>query len=79
MFFRFVHYKTFFISFIIGIISQVLTNAHKVKITVYPTPETYAKILYKDKADNCYRYEQEIVKCPPKKTSIFNIPIQNTN
>jgi hypothetical protein len=75
MFLKFIHLKTFIISFILGLSIMVFTNAHKKKIYVYPTPETVDNLLYKDKADNCYIYKQSIVKCPtPKK--IFNIPLQ---
>ena len=31
----------------------------------YPTPENSGKIVYKDKADVCYKYEAKEVTCQP--------------
>lgn len=45
-------------------------------IYVYPTPENVDKILFKDKADNCFRFEEEEIKCPTDSTLISTIPIQ---
>jgi hypothetical protein len=76
MFFKYIHIPSLIISFLIGIALMIITNAHKKKVYVYPTPETYSKLLYTDKVGNCYRYKQSILDCPVKKT-IFNIPIQS--
>jgi hypothetical protein len=45
-------------------------------IYVYPTPDNQNKILYKDKTDNCFKFNAEEVDCPDDKTKIKNIPIQ---
>jgi hypothetical protein len=46
-------------------------------IYVYPTPENVSKLQYKDKADNCYAFNYEEVKCPTNKNEISRIPVQN--
>jgi hypothetical protein len=45
-------------------------------IYIYPSPENLDKILFKDKADNCFLFKEEVVECPKDKTTIFGIPIQ---
>jgi hypothetical protein len=45
-------------------------------IYVYPTPENIDKILFRDKADNCFQFSEEIVECPKDKNKIFTVPIQ---
>ena len=45
-------------------------------IYIYPSPENVNKVLFKDKADNCFLFEEEVVECPKDKTTIFGIPIQ---
>jgi transposase len=48
----------------------------KKKISVYPTPSNIESLQYKDKADNCYEYSMEKVKCPSNKSKINHIPVQ---
>jgi hypothetical protein len=46
-------------------------------IFIYPTPENVDRIIFKDKADNCFAFEPVEVDCP-KDASLFGvIPIQN--
>jgi len=45
-------------------------------IMVYPTPENVDKILFKDKADNCFTFEETEVDCPSDESLISQIPIQ---
>jgi hypothetical protein len=47
------------------------------KIYIYPTPENADKILFKDKADNCFYFDEQEVKCPEDESLISTIPIQN--
>ena len=46
-------------------------------ILMYPTPENAGKIVYKDTANVCYKYNKEEVKCPANKTKIKQMPIQH--
>jgi hypothetical protein len=45
-------------------------------IYIYPSPENVNKILFKDKAENCFYYKEQIVECPRDESLITNIPIQ---
>ena len=46
------------------------------KIYVYPTISNVGKVQYKDKADNCFVYKENEVKCPLDKSMISDIKIQ---
>jgi hypothetical protein len=45
-------------------------------IYIYPSPETVGRVLVKDKADNCFYYEEQIVDCPSDESQISSTPIQ---
>jgi len=45
-------------------------------IYIYPSPENVDKILFKDKAENCFYFEETSVKCPNDVSLISKIPIQ---
>ena len=38
--------------------------------------ENVNKIIFKDKADNCFMFEEEVIDCPEDVTKISTIPIQ---
>jgi len=46
-------------------------------IYVYPTPENVDKILFKDKANNCFQFDEMSVDCPTDISNIFSVPIQS--
>ena len=49
--------------------------------TLYPTPQNAGKVVYRDNAENCYKYEAKQVKCPKNKEGPQPIvtPIQHVN
>jgi len=66
----------FLISFCLGIFFVYVLGPEMKTIYVYPTPENINKILFKDKANNCFKFVEEIVQCPKNKKLIETIPIQ---
>tara|TARA_Y100000385_G_scaffold281789_2_gene335186 strand:- start:15 stop:245 length:231 start_codon:yes stop_codon:yes gene_type:complete len=74
-FFKIINLKFFLLALFIGLIYMYFNDDRK-KIIIYPTTSNFDKIEYKDRADNCFKYNLKEVKCPAKKTSIKNIPIQ---
>tara|TARA_B110000093_G_C12972471_1_gene413720 strand:+ start:9731 stop:9928 length:198 start_codon:yes stop_codon:yes gene_type:complete len=63
-------------SFVIGLLVVYLWGPEVKKIVVYPTPDNVGKVHYKDKADICYEYTANELKCPDEKDKIKEIPIQ---
>tara|TARA_B100001175_G_scaffold257907_1_gene226345 strand:- start:912 stop:1157 length:246 start_codon:yes stop_codon:yes gene_type:complete len=74
-FFKIINIKVFLVSLFIGLVFMYFDNDKK-KIHVYPTPSNINSVEFKDKADNCFEYNMEKVKCPSKKSEINNIPVQ---
>ena len=77
MLFNYISLPTFLISFAIGLLFIYFIGPEMKTIYIYPSPENVDKILFKDKADNCFYFEEEIVECPKDRNLISKIPIQS--
>jgi hypothetical protein len=45
-------------------------------VFIYPSPENVDKVLFKDKADNCFSFQEEVIECPKDESLISKIPMQ---
>jgi hypothetical protein len=72
----YISFKIFFVSFAIGLLFVYLIGPEIKTIYIYPTPENVEKILFKDKADNCFYFEPDVLECPKDSTLISTIPMQ---
>jgi hypothetical protein len=77
MIFNFINLYVFLISFAIGIFFVYLYGPDMKTIYIYPSPENVDKILFRDQAENCFRFEPIQVECPKNSSLINEIPIQN--
>ena len=66
----------FIISFLLGLLFIYILGPKQKIIYIYPTPENVNKILFHDKADNCFQFDEMNVECPTDISNIFRIPIQ---
>lgn len=73
--FKIIDIRIFLIALFIGLIYIYIDTAKK-DIKVFPTPSNIENILYRDKAQNCYKYEILETKCPENKSNIKDITIQ---
>ncbi len=73
---RYISISAFLISFTVGLFFIYILGPEMKDIYIYPSPETVNKVLFKDKADNCFYFEEEEVKCPSDPSQISSIPIQ---
>ena len=73
--FKLINIKYFLLALFVGLI-YIYFNDDRKKIIIYPTTSNFDKIEYKDKADNCFKYNLKEVKYPDNKSTIKNIPIQ---
>jgi hypothetical protein len=76
MIFNYISLPVFLISFAIGLFFIYILGPEIKTILVYPSPENIDKILFKDKADNCFYFEESAVECPKDTSLISKIPIQ---
>lgn len=77
--FRFTDYidpLAFFIALFIGLFLSYIYSPPKKIIIKWPTPENAGKVIYKDDADTCYKYNAKEVSCPDDKDDITNTSIQ---
>lgn len=77
MFFNYISLPVFILSFSVGLFFIYILGPEIKSIYIYPTPETIGKVMVKDKADNCFYYEEQIVNCPSDETQISSTPIQS--
>jgi hypothetical protein len=75
-FFKFINFPVFLLSLAIGLFAVYITMPDMRKIYVYPTPENYAVLQYKDKTDTCFSFQQKEVTCPANESDISIIPPQ---
>jgi hypothetical protein len=66
----------FLVSFAIGLFFIYILGPEMKNVYIYPSPETINKVLFKDKAENCFYFEEEVVECPKDENLISKIPIQ---
>ena len=64
------------VSFAIGLFFVYVYGPEMKTIYIYPSPENIDKIIFKDKADNCFRYEANEIKCPKDNSILSKIPLQ---
>ena len=77
MIFNYISLPVFLISFSIGIFFIYILGPEMKTIYIYPTPENVDKVLFKDKANTCFYFDEQEVKCPEDESLISTIPIQN--
>lgn len=76
MILNYISIPIFLISFAIGLFFIYILGPEIKTIYIYPSPENVDKILFKDKAENCFYFEPQNVDCPKDESLISKIPIQ---
>ena len=76
MYMKFINIPLFLTSLAIGLFVVYVSMPPTQIIYVYPNPDNEDKILYKDTADNCYKFESHEVECPTDVSKIRSYHIQ---
>jgi len=76
MLLNYISLPAFLISFAIGILFIYIIGPQMKSIYIYPSPENIDKVLFKDKAENCFYFEEEYLECPKDEKLISKIPMQ---
>jgi hypothetical protein len=73
---KYISLPLFLISFALGLFFVYVIGPETKTIYMYPTPQNYTKVLYKDKADQCFQFKPIETECPFNTLSIKTIPVQ---
>ena len=73
---NYIDFRIFILSLSIGLFLVYIYEPTPTVIYVYPTPDNINKLQFKDKANNCYHFKANEVKCPSDTTQIHTIPLQ---
>ena len=73
---KYIDIRLFLISLAGGIFLVYLYQPTPTIIYVYPTPDNVNNIMFKDRANNCFKFEANEVNCPSDTSQINTIPIQ---
>jgi hypothetical protein len=65
----------FILSFTIGLFISYITNPTPEIIVKFPSPTNSGKVIYKDKAGQCYTYKAEKKECPNGSKNVKAQPI----
>jgi hypothetical protein len=76
MLLNYISIPIFLISFAIGLFFVYVLGPENKTIYIYPSPENIDKVLFKDKAENCFYFEEEEIECPKNDSIILTIPMQ---
>jgi hypothetical protein len=68
--------RLFLISFFIGIFFAYISDPQQKVIYIYPSPDNVDNVVYKDEADNCFKFSHEEVDCPFYAKDMGKIPSQ---
>lgn len=72
---KYINFPVFLISLALGLLHVYLYRPTSSTVYVYPTPDNVNDVLYKDKANNCYKFTPTEVSCDKQK-EISEIPFQ---
>ena len=73
---QYISLPIFIISLALGLFFVYIMGPDMKTIYVYPNPDNVGKVQYKDRADNCFQYQSDEVKCPTNPSLIKGTPIQ---
>ena len=71
-----ISWPAFIVSFAIGVFYIYISLPNRRVVTVYPTQDNESYFNFRDKAHNCFRFEQEMKACPANDDDLKTIPMQ---
>ena len=73
---KFIDIKVFLLALFGGLFLSYILAPKKRVIYVYPNPSNTEKLSYKDKADNCFKFQKYEIDCPKNASEIEEYKVQ---
>jgi hypothetical protein len=73
---KFIDIKVFLLALFAGLFLSYVLSPKKRVIYVYPNPSNTDKLKYKDKAGNCFKFNENVKECPTNKNDIEEYKVQ---
>ena len=73
---KYISLPVFLISFAVGLFFVYVLGPETKTINVYPSPQNYKNILYKDDANQCFQFNPVETTCPINPLEINTVPVQ---
>lgn len=77
MFFNYISIPVFLISLAIGLFFVYILGPEENKVFLYPNPQNILDTIYKDKANQCFKFASNEVTCPTDASLIQDVPMQD--
>jgi hypothetical protein len=77
MLLNYISIPVFLISLAIGLFFIYVLGPEEKKVFLYPNPQNIMDTIYKDKADQCFKYSSNEVTCPKDTSLIQEVPMQD--
>jgi hypothetical protein len=71
-----ISWPAFIVSFAIGVFYIYISLPKQRVVIVYPTQDNEYHFNFRDKAHNCFRFEQTMKECPADDDDLKTIPMQ---
>ena len=73
---KYISLRIFLFSFFLGLFFSYILGSDTKVVYIYPTLTNSSKILFKDRAGQCFRFKSKKIECPSDVSKIKQIPIQ---
>ena len=73
---KFIDIKVFLLALFAGLFLSYILSPKKRVIYVYPNPSNTDKLQYKDKAGNCFKFQENVIDCPTNEKDIQEYTVQ---
>ena len=77
MLLNYISIPVFLISLAIGLFFIYVLGPEEKKVFLYPNPQNVMETIYKDKADQCFKFVSNEVTCPTDASQIQDVPMQD--
>jgi hypothetical protein len=67
----------FLIALFFGLFMAYISTPVPDIVIKYPTPDNAGKVIYRDSADVCYKYQANVIKCPKDESKIKKMKFQH--